>query len=61
MLESIKGSTHITNSEESRTQRRQTILVEKKHYKATKGILFGAGIADKAQVSFSNDFSLKKV
>ena len=42
----IKGSTHITNSKEARTQQRQAILNENEYYEATKGILYGAGIAD---------------
>ena len=41
----FKGSTHITNSKEARTQRRQAILDENEYYEATEGILYGAGIA----------------
>ena len=40
----LKGSTHITNSKEARTQRRQAILDENEYYEATEGILYGAGI-----------------
>ena len=40
------GSTHITNSKEVRTQRRQAILDKNVYYKTTEGILYGAGIAD---------------
>ena len=42
----LKGSTHITNSKEARTQWRQVILDENEYYEATEGILYGAGIAD---------------
>ena len=42
----IKGSTHITNSKEARTQRSQDVLDENEYYEATEGILYGAGTAD---------------
>ena len=45
-LHILKGSTHIANSEEARTQQRQAILEENEYYEAKKGIMCGAGIAD---------------
>ena len=56
----FKGSTHITNSKEARTQRRQAILDKNECYEATEGILYGTAIADKTQVSLFDDFSFKK-
>ena len=45
-LDWIKVSTHITNSNEARIQRRQVILDENEYYEATEGILYGAVITD---------------
>ena len=63
MILVFKGATHITNFKKlisENRNRRQATLDKNKYYEATEGILYGAGIADYAQVRFFHDFSFKK-